>query len=181
MMRREANSGGYIDPIVGILGSVCRAGTKPEYRKRFAQGKKGNDDLGARRDSADDLDAFLAVVLKRAKRFHEYLDVTLEGAAPISFFAFGGDCEETLHAAVILQNEKTNKWVTAWNRRGLPQAEGQPAFFGRKCVEASRNENASSSLIRESRSNRQHLADGLATRLNNSPGAAATAAFVVYR
>ena len=62
------------------------AANDPGYRKRFVQGKTDNDDLGAKRDSADDLDAYITVVLSRAKRFHESLDVTLEEASPISFF-----------------------------------------------------------------------------------------------
>ena len=85
------------------------AANDPDYRKRFIQGKKGSDDLGARRESADDLDDYIAVVLSRAKRFIESLGVALAETPPVSFFAVGGDCEETLDAPVIRQEERTNR------------------------------------------------------------------------
>jgi hypothetical protein len=111
---------------VTIFAAVLwSAANDPEYRKRFVQGKKGNDDRGVRRDSTDDLDAYMAMVLSRAKRFHESLDVTLEAAPPVSFFAFGGDCEETLDAPVILRDEKTNRWVTLVEPRELRTSSGR--------------------------------------------------------
>ncbi len=101
------------------------AANNPDYRRRFIQGKTGSDGLGATRDSADDLDAYLAVVLNRAKRFHESLDVALDEASPVSIYAFGGDCEETLDAPVILRDAGTNKWVTLVEPRELRSSTGR--------------------------------------------------------
>ncbi len=71
----------------------------PEYRSRY----KG---------SLEDLDAYLANTLKRARRFHEALDAVESSDSPVILLAIGGDCEETLNAPVILRDEKKNRWST---------------------------------------------------------------------
>jgi hypothetical protein len=64
-------------------------------------------------------------VLDRAKRFHEALDAQSEGEPPVSLFAFGGDCEETLQSPVILRDEKKERWITLTEPRGLRLANGR--------------------------------------------------------
>jgi pimeloyl-ACP methyl ester carboxylesterase len=70
-----------------------------EYRRRY-QG------------SVEDLDAYLAATLKRARRFHESLDAVENSESPVPLLAIGGDCEETLSAPVIMRDEKHNRWLT---------------------------------------------------------------------
>ncbi len=62
--------------------------------------------------SLEDIDAYLANTLKRARRFHEALDAVESAESPVILLAIGGDCEETLNAPVILRDEKKNRWVT---------------------------------------------------------------------
>jgi pimeloyl-ACP methyl ester carboxylesterase len=73
--------------------------TSPEFRRRY-------------NGSSEDLDAYLANTLKRARRFHEALDAVESSESPVILLAIGGDCEETLNAPVILRDEKNNRWTT---------------------------------------------------------------------
>ena len=58
------------------------------------------------------MDAYLAAVLHRARRFHEALDAVSDQNSPVTLLAIGGDCEETLNAPVILRDPKRDRWVT---------------------------------------------------------------------
>ena len=60
----------------------------------------------------EEVDAYLAATLKRARRFHESLDAVEDSESPVVLLAIGGDCEETLSAPVILRDEKKNRWLT---------------------------------------------------------------------
>lgn len=97
----------------------------PGYRRRFAEGKPDGDYAPYGRGSLEDLDAYFAAVLHRAKRFHEALDATVDDAVPVALFAFGGDCEETLDAPVILRDEKSNRWVTLTSPRSFRNSSGR--------------------------------------------------------
>ena len=72
----------------------------------------------------EDLDAYLAATLKRARRFHEALDAVQNSDSPVVLLAIGGDCEETLSAPVILRDQKKNRWVTLIRPREYRTAAG---------------------------------------------------------
>lgn len=72
----------------------------------------------------EDLDAYLAATLKRARRFHEALDAVDDSDSPVVLLAIGGDCEETLSAPVILRDQKKNRWVTLIRPREYRTAAG---------------------------------------------------------
>lgn len=97
----------------------------PDYRSRFVRGKTRGDDAPFRGGALDDLDAYFAAALHRAKRFHEALDTDLDGETPVTLLAFGGDCEETLDAPVILRDEKNNRWLTLTSPRELRTTDGR--------------------------------------------------------
>lgn len=86
--------------------------TDENFRERFARGTTRGDAAPYKAGALDDLDAYFIAVLRRAKRFHEALDATTEIDAPVTLFAFGGDCEETIDAPVILRDDKNNRWTT---------------------------------------------------------------------
>jgi pimeloyl-ACP methyl ester carboxylesterase len=96
----------------------------PEYRERFVRGRTRGDNAPFRGGSLEDLDAYFAVVLNRAKRFHEALDVATT-SAPVPFFVFGGDCEDTLYAPVILYDERKKRWVTMTRPREFRTSAGR--------------------------------------------------------
>lgn len=60
----------------------------------------------------EELDAYLAATLRRARRFHEALDAVEGSDSPVVLLAIGGDCEETLSAPVIIRDQKRNRWST---------------------------------------------------------------------
>ena len=96
----------------------------PDYRERFIKGRTRGDNAPFTGGSLEDLDAYFALVLKRAKRFHEALDVMTEDA-PVQLLAFGGDCEDTLAAPVILYDQKKQRWRTLTRPREFRTSTGR--------------------------------------------------------
>ena len=83
----------------------------PDFRRRFetrAQSAHSSSAAG----SLVDLDAYLAAVLNRARRFHEALDVVSDKVSPVTLLAIGGDCEETLNAPIVVRDVKRDRWLT---------------------------------------------------------------------
>jgi pimeloyl-ACP methyl ester carboxylesterase len=98
--------------------------TEPDYRERFVKGRTRGDNAPFKGGSLEDLDAYFALVLNRAKRFHEALDVITEDA-PVKLFAFGGDCEDTLFAPVLLYDQKRQRWTTLTRPREFKTTTGR--------------------------------------------------------
>jgi pimeloyl-ACP methyl ester carboxylesterase len=96
-----------------------------DFRRRYANGKTVGDYAPFSGGSLEELDAYFATVLRRAKRFHDALDATAGGEAPVAMFAFGGDCEETLEAPVLLRDEKKGRWVTLTHPRDFRTSTGR--------------------------------------------------------
>jgi pimeloyl-ACP methyl ester carboxylesterase len=89
----------------------------PEFRRRFV---KTNGTNGA----VDELDAYLAATLRRARRFHQALDAADRSASPVVLLAIGGDCEETLNSPVVFRDQKRNRWVTLTRPRDFRTSAG---------------------------------------------------------
>ena len=83
--------------------------SSPDFRRRYANSAGTESGNGK---SENDLDAYLAATLQRARRFHEALDAMSDPNPPVVLLAIGGDCEETLSSPVILRDQKQNRWVT---------------------------------------------------------------------
>ena len=97
----------------------------PENWKRYGWGALNAEEF--RREyngSLEDLDAYLANTLKRARRFHDALDAVESSESPVILLAIGGDCEETLSAPVILRDEKRNRWLTLLRPREYRTSAG---------------------------------------------------------
>jgi pimeloyl-ACP methyl ester carboxylesterase len=94
-----------------------------DFRKRFMS----DDEKYARskRGLVEDFEAYFRAALNRARRFHEALDVEVDGVTPVALYAFGGDCEETLDAPVLLRDEKRNRWVTLTGPRSFRTSAGR--------------------------------------------------------
>ena len=85
----------------------------PEVWKRYGWGAINSAEFRQNyKGNLEELDAYLAAQLKRARRFHESLDAVEGSESPVVLLAIGGDCEETLSAPVILRDEKKNRWLT---------------------------------------------------------------------
>ena len=89
----------------------------PEFRRRYSE--PGGSDA-----HVDDLDAYLAATLKRARRFQQALDSVENTNSPVTLLAIGGDCEETLNSPVILRDQKRNRWLTLVRPREYRTASG---------------------------------------------------------
>ncbi|MBC7909458.1 MAG: hypothetical protein H7Y30_03095 [Pyrinomonadaceae bacterium] len=97
-----------------------------KFRARFASGGEGEKtEMSGGEERLNALDEYFAVVLRRAERFHESLDATYEGESPVALFAFGGDCEETLAAPVVVLDKKTGSWKTYTEPRGFRSPTGK--------------------------------------------------------
>lgn len=97
----------------------------PAVWKRYGWGAINTE--GFRRGyggSPEDLDAYLANTLRRARRFHEALDAVENSESPVILLAIGGDCEETLSAPVIVRDEKRNRWLTLTRPREFRTSKG---------------------------------------------------------
>ncbi len=106
------------------------AANDPKFREAYARGAARGLEAPTGRGTLEELDAYLDAVLLRARRFHEALDAPggpqTEGSdAPVKLFAFGGDCEETLAAPVILRDEKAGRWVTLTRPKTLRGDDGR--------------------------------------------------------
>ena len=108
------------------------AANDPAFREAYARGAPRGQEAPTGRGTLADLDAYFEAVLARARRFHEALDApavpqAAAGAAevPVKLFAFGGDCEETLAAPVILRDEKAGRWVTLTRPKSLRGGDGR--------------------------------------------------------
>ena len=97
----------------------------PDYRERFVRGRTRGDNAPFRGGTLELLDAYFAAVLRRAKRFHEALDAEGAGDPPVKLFAFGGDCEDTLVAPVVLFDRKKGRWVTWTRPRAFQNSAGR--------------------------------------------------------
>ena len=107
------------------------AANDPKFREAYARGAPRGLEAPTGRGTLEELDAYLDAVLLRARRFHEALDAPggsrTDGPAdaPVKLFAFGGDCEETLAAPVILRDEKAGRWVTLTRPKTLRGDDGR--------------------------------------------------------
>ncbi len=99
--------------------------TDPEYRERFVRGRTRGDNAPFRGGTLEELDAYFATVLHRAKRFHEALDAAGGDDPPVKLFAFGGDCEDTLVSPLILFDRKKGRWVTLTRPRAFQTSAGR--------------------------------------------------------
>ena len=87
---------------------------------------QGGDEAAARGSRrSEDRHEYLIAVLRRAKKFHEALDAPAKPGAPVILLSFGGDCEETLEAPVILRDAKDGRWITLTTPHNFRTSDGR--------------------------------------------------------
>ena len=62
--------------------------------------------------------SYFVSALSRAKRFQSALDV-IEKNTPLELYAFGGNCIQTLDGALLIRDEKENKWTTVLEAKDI--------------------------------------------------------------
>ncbi len=68
--------------------------------------------------------AYFVSVLDRTRRFHAALDAVSK-STPIRIFAYGGNCADTLDAAVIVRDKKKERWLTLVDARDFKRSDGK--------------------------------------------------------
>ena len=115
-----------------------RFGWSPIYDGSFRKRDSATDEQvignGSNHAKTNDLDAYLAATLSRARRFHESLDAGAVNPAVI-LLAIGGDCEETLNSPVVMRDVKRGNWVTLIRPKEYRTASGSQ-FSKRQVTEA---------------------------------------------
>jgi pimeloyl-ACP methyl ester carboxylesterase len=103
------------------------AANDPAFREAYARGVARGQESPTKTGTLADLDAYLDAVLARARRFHEALDAPEPSAdaSPVKLFAFGGDCEETLAAVVVIHDDKSGRWITLTRPKSLKTVDGR--------------------------------------------------------
>ena len=97
----------------------------PEVWKTYGWGAINSTEFRHHFDGKpEDLEAYLAATLRRARRFHEALDAVEDSDSPVVLLAIGGDCEETLSAPVIIRDQKRNRWSTLIRPREYRTSSG---------------------------------------------------------
>jgi pimeloyl-ACP methyl ester carboxylesterase len=130
-----------------------------DFLKRYTKGHWRDEQAQRTPGSLEELNQYFAVVLERARRFHDALDAAHNADAasvqPVALFAFGGDCEETLSAPVVLRDAKTNRWVTITQPRPFRNSEGRE--WKRKDVERAMYEPGDGRVTRRSLLGETHV------------------------
>ena len=97
------------------------------FRSKFAGQPNAINAAGRKSEFADvsleDLEAYFANTLKRAKLFHEALDVSAEAPASIGFFAFGSDCDDTQDGAILVKS--ASAWQTMFTPKSYRTSGGR--------------------------------------------------------
>ena len=137
-----------------------------EFRERHARGEAMDEDGRLAPRPAEELEAYFAAALKRARRFHEALDAPSGVPPPVHLFAFGGDCEETLSAPVLLRDAKAGGWRTVTQPRPFRDSAGRE--WKRKEVERAMYEPGDGRVTRRSLMG-ETLRDVRRSQLFNTP------------
>jgi len=99
------------------------------FRNKFSGQTNSTSANGRKSEFADvslgDLDAYFANTLKRAKLFHDALDVDTAAPPALVFFAFGSDCDNTQDGVILHKNPKTNVWQTIFTPKEIKTSGGK--------------------------------------------------------
>ncbi len=85
---------------------------------------KNADDRLLARTTVTQARAYFASALNRAKRFHQALDAPAK-TTTVKLFVYGGNCESTLDALVLIRDEKKGTWTTLTDAKDIKTAAGK--------------------------------------------------------
>lgn len=92
---------------------------KPERVKKGASA----DDVLISKTTYAQVKAYFRSALERARRFNLALNVPVT-KMPIEVHAYGGNCNDTLDAAILVRDEKKNEWTTILSSRDFKRSDG---------------------------------------------------------
>lgn len=82
------------------------------------------DDRILAQTTSAQVNAYFAAVLSRTKRFHLALDAPTR-KSPILLYAYGGNCQPTLDAVVLMRDDKKERWITITSARDIKTSGGR--------------------------------------------------------
>ncbi len=85
---------------------------KEENFKEFSEAEAGR------------FEQYFEIVLQRARKFHEALDVSSSKRTSMGIFIVGSDCKPTLDAMVIYRDQKHHKWITLTHPHSFRNSKG---------------------------------------------------------
>jgi pimeloyl-ACP methyl ester carboxylesterase len=85
--------------------------------------KASTEDRLAARLSYAQVRAYMAAALGRARQFHRALNAASE-VFPIQLYAYGGNCEKTLDAVVLVRDESKGRWMTLLEPKDIKHSSG---------------------------------------------------------
>ncbi|MEP6787739.1 MAG: hypothetical protein ABJB40_04865 [Acidobacteriota bacterium] len=97
---------------------------KKERKKIDDPKRQYYDDVLLSHTTIAQVRAFFAAALLRAKRFNLALDAPTKNV-PVQLYTYGGNCEPTLNAVVLLHDEKKNEWTTLVDARDIKNSGGK--------------------------------------------------------
>ncbi len=89
-----------------------------KYLKDFSEAELGR------------FEAYFELVLNRAKKFHQAINVFTKKRISLGIFIIGGDCDETLDAIVIYKDSKKDRWVTLTEPDSFRKSNGEKVSNG---------------------------------------------------
>jgi hypothetical protein len=84
----------------------------------------GDDDKKVSQTTYAQVIAFMRSALSRAKRFHAALGAQSRHV-PVELYAYGGNCAQTLDAAVLIRDPKNDQWTTLLQPRDIRTSGGR--------------------------------------------------------
>ncbi|MDQ4123813.1 MAG: hypothetical protein M3209_20435 [Acidobacteriota bacterium] len=119
------NWGAIADPkFLSKLKDAARlAQTNKEVKPVPLEKDANADDRLIAQTTYAQLEAYLKSVLSRAKRFQIALDAPVKNV-PVELYAYGGNCEPTLDAIVLMRDEKSGRWITVTDSRDIKTSTG---------------------------------------------------------
>ena len=118
--------GAIADPkFLGKLKDAQKLALTNKDIKPVAPGKEPNlDDRLVSDTTYAQVKAYFVSALDRARRFQAALDAESK-ATPVQIFAYGGNCADTLDAAILVKDPKSNRWQTILDAREFKTSTGK--------------------------------------------------------
>lgn len=109
---------------LGKLKDAARLAITNKEIKPTLPGKDASlDDRIISQTTYSQLRTYMITVLSRARRFQAALDAPTS-KVPVRLFAYGGNCQPTLSAVVIVRDEKKVRWHTLFDARDIKTSSG---------------------------------------------------------
>ena len=70
------------------------------------------------------VEAYVEIVLKRAKKFHRAIDIKSKSGNDFKYYLIGSDCTSTLDGFVVYKDLKLGRWVTLTKPKSFKTSKG---------------------------------------------------------